>query len=271
MTAHILNDKMAILRAELPYLQRAPQIFLKSLLFCLGPLVTVENAARLEAVNDPAIFALNHNCSFEAILAPCVLIYQRRGRLISFVSDWMYGQLPGINWIYKQIDPVYVYNKPSTIGFLNKYRERNQHGKVLPECLNRLESGRSIGLFPEGTRNPDPSRLLRAKRGLGHLALKSDRPVIPVGIDFPARLKKGTIPAFGRLILRIGEPLCFEREAELLRHSENDPELSDAFRKRYRDYLEQRITHTVMLELAGLSGKEYSFPAPVPPVPKSGR
>jgi 1-acyl-sn-glycerol-3-phosphate acyltransferase len=271
MTAHILNDKVAILRAELPHLPGAPQVFLKSLLFCLGSLVTVENAARLEAVNDPVIFALNHNCSFEAILAPCVLIYQRRGRLISFVSDWMYGRLPGIAWIYKQIDPVYVYNKPSTIGFLNKYRDRNRHGKVLPECLARLESGRSIGLFPEGTRNADPGRLLRAKKGLGYLALESGRPVIPVGIDFPARLQKGKIPAFGRLVLRVGEPLRFEREAGLLRQYENDLELSDAFRKRCRDYLEQRITHTVMLELAGLSGKEYPFPAPVPPVPKSGR
>jgi 1-acyl-sn-glycerol-3-phosphate acyltransferase len=45
-------------------------------------------------------------------------------------------------------------------------------------------AGRSVGLFPEGTVNRDPRRLLRGRFGAARLSLETGAPVLPVGIRF---------------------------------------------------------------------------------------
>lgn len=90
----------------------------------------------------------------------------------------------------------------------------NESGNALIErCAERLRSGRSVILFPEGSRSPE--RGLRTfKRGAAHIALRSTCPILPVVIlcDPPA-LKKGQ--TWYRLPnkklcfdLRVGEALC---------------------------------------------------------------
>jgi 1-acyl-sn-glycerol-3-phosphate acyltransferase len=45
-------------------------------------------------------------------------------------------------------------------------------------------AGGSVGLFPEGTVNRDPRRLLRGRFGAARLSLETGTPVLPVGIRF---------------------------------------------------------------------------------------
>jgi 1-acyl-sn-glycerol-3-phosphate acyltransferase len=49
-------------------------------------------------------------------------------------------------------------------------------------ALDRLLAGRSVGIYPEGTVNRDPERLLRGRLGAARLSLEAGIPVVPVGI-----------------------------------------------------------------------------------------
>jgi 1-acyl-sn-glycerol-3-phosphate acyltransferase len=62
---------------------------------------------------------------------------------------------------------------------------------VIDACVARLAAGRSVVLFPEGSRSPETG-LRPFKRGVAHIALRSDAPLLPVFLDCdPPALKKG--------------------------------------------------------------------------------
>jgi 1-acyl-sn-glycerol-3-phosphate acyltransferase len=67
----------------------------------------------------------------------------------------------------------------------------NDEGEaVISECVARLRAGRSVILFPEGSRSPQRG-LGPFKRGAAYVALASGAPVTPVviGCDPPALMK----------------------------------------------------------------------------------
>ncbi len=62
---------------------------------------------------------------------------------------------------------------------------------VVHACVERLRAGRSVLLFPEGSRSPERG-LGRFRRGAAYAALESGCPIVPVVIDLqPPSLKKG--------------------------------------------------------------------------------
>ncbi len=258
-------SKLNILRTPLPELPFLPRLALRALLLGFGHWLTVEAEHPLDSVKDPAIFALNHNCSYETLLVPCYLFFRRRGRTIGFISDWMFGRIPLLGWFFKQIDPIYVYNKPARFAYLNRHRAQSVRRSIVAQCVARLRAGRSLAVFPEGTRNRDPQVLLRGRQGIGQIVLQSDAPLLPIGIDFPERLAHQRIPNHGPLILRIGAPLLFSEERLCYRRIAAAPGVPAASRKRLLDHVSQRVTYAVMIELARLSGKNYPFPVPEPP------
>ncbi|HWR01855.1 MAG TPA: lysophospholipid acyltransferase family protein [Chlorobaculum sp.] len=206
----------------------------------------------LEAsVCSPCIYAFNHNNVFESLFAPVLLIYLLGGRRVSFVIDWMFGRLPLIGWLMDQVAPVYVYHKKSIVPFLHRTRTREKRGRSLDQCIERLASGTSIGIFPEGTRNGDPHRLLKAKPGIGYIALDSGAQVIPVGIEFRASSRRKRVPIIGRMVLRFGHPMHFPVLTTKYR---------DAVANGKRDekrFLADMVTDDVMLAISELCGKTY--------------
>jgi 1-acyl-sn-glycerol-3-phosphate acyltransferase len=242
-----------VLRAPLPGMPRLPRrIALKTVLGAFGGLVTVQGAERLAAGPEPAIFAFNHGTAFESVLVPCALLYLREGRPLHFLVDWMYLHVPLLGWVIRQCDPIAVYRKPARFRFREAYRLSRAKEPVLDVCLARLEAGGSLGIFPEGTRNADPERLLRGRSGVGELVLRSEAPVVPIGIHYPAGERLGRAPRLGRLVLRVGEPLDFAAErAEAL-----------ALEGRARREVARRAVSRVMASLEELSGKTRLKPEP---------
>lgn len=53
--------------------------------------------------------------------------------------------------------------------------------KVLDKALAVLRRQEVVGIFPEGTRNPDKRSLVLGKTGVARLALEARCPVVPVG------------------------------------------------------------------------------------------
>jgi 1-acyl-sn-glycerol-3-phosphate acyltransferase len=237
-----------ILTAELPALPKRRRALARAAMLAVGGLVEVEEPERLAALPEPAIFALNHSNSFEAFAVPLALIWHRGGRPVHFLADWMYLHLPLVGWLLRQAEPIPVYTKPQRWRLMESHRrEQARRRPVLDATLDRLETGASVGLFPEGTRNRDPERLLRGRGGLGELVLRSEAPVIPTGIRYPARERLGRVPIAGRIHLHLGAPLDFQDErARASRCSGGE-----------RRALVRRIVARVMAELAVLSGKTY--------------
>jgi 1-acyl-sn-glycerol-3-phosphate acyltransferase len=225
---------------------RARRAAVKIVLLTLGRLVRVEHPERLARVPEPAIFALNHSNSFESVVVPAALMHLRGGRQIHFLVDWMFLRLPGLGWLIRQCEPIPVYTKPARWRLGEAHRRARMKRPVLDACLERLAAGGSLGLFPEGTRNRDPRLLLRGRGGLGELVLRSDAPVVPVGIHYPAAAGLGRAPRLGRLVLRVGEPLEFHAEREAAHGRDG----------RERRALARGAVARVMASLLELSGKK---------------
>jgi 1-acyl-sn-glycerol-3-phosphate acyltransferase len=88
----------------------------------------------------------------------------------------------------------------------------NDDGKALVDaCAQRLRAGRSLLLFPEGSRSPHGA-LGRFKRGAARIALECGRPIVPVVVrcDPPALAKgePGYLPTRKlHFHVEVGEPL----------------------------------------------------------------
>ncbi len=226
--------------------------------FLLSRAYGLEN---LSGAGSATIYVFNHNNSLEALMVPALLMYHLGGSSISFVVDWMYGKVPILGSLMNLIDPVYVYHKRSWLPFIEATRPAAPSADTIERCAEKLHAGRSIGIFPEGKRNRDPKNLVRGKSGVGHIALQSGAPVIPVGIDFNCRRTKGKIPVLGRTIVMIGRPMEFLQQSEAYRA------LGSSFSGCSRPHAElnqmaAEVTHEIMLCLAELSGKRYSEPFP---------
>lgn len=239
--------------AEVPHLRDVRGWMLRTVMTGFAPFVTVEGSERLAGVPEPAVFALNHNSSFESIVVPMSLIWLRRGRMLHFLIDWMYLHWPVVGWVMRRSDPIPVYSKPARWRLGERHRREGLRRPVLDACLERLARGGSLGIFPEGTRNRRVDRLLRGRPGLGEIVLRSSVPVVPVGIRFPAAERLGRPPRVGCIVLSVGEPLDFREERALAA-----AELPAGARRA----LARAVVGRVMSEIARLSGKK--FPAGLP-------
>jgi 1-acyl-sn-glycerol-3-phosphate acyltransferase len=249
-----MNQFIDLWRRPLPHLRPAQALLLRMLMLPNLFLMKVEGAEHLRETNGKAcIYAFNHNNAIESLQVPVMLVFLLGGRRVSFVIDWMFARLPVIGWLMNQIDPVYAYHKRSTISFLERNRPPVIPGEIRQQCLDRLAAGTSIGIFPEGTRNGDVKRLLKAKPGIGYIVLESHAPVIPVGIEFHVSRSCLRVPFIGRMTLRFGSPMHFDAM------SASFSDLPDSVRRIRQARLAGEVSGTVMLAIAELCGKSYPY------------
>lgn len=244
---------------RLPFLKPLDAMLLRFLMLPNLFLIRAEGLEHIRERKGPVIFAFNHNNSIESILVPSFLVYHSGGRKISFVIDWMFGKIPLLEQLLKRMEPIYVYHKRSTLKFLESKRpKKGQPVDTVSICCEKLRAGKRIGIFPEGKRNRDPFRLLKAKPGIGHIALRSGVPVIPVGINCVSGKKKKKVRAFSRISLNIGRPLHFVSLGEAYRQA-GSRDSSSLKRAQERHVLATETTNMVMSVIGGLCDKEYSF------------
>ena len=81
----------------------------------------------------------------------------------------------------------------------------------LDTALEVLARGDAFGIYPEGTRSRD-GLLYRGRTGVGHLALTSGAPVVPVGLQGTDEIQPvdARLPRRAKVTVRFGEPLRFE-------------------------------------------------------------
>lgn len=120
----------------------------------------------------------------------------------------------------------------------------NVNGPLLvADCVERLQRGRSVIIFPEGTRS-EAKTLGPLARGAAHVALKGDRDLLPVTIDCePATLSRGEawwdVPERQfTLTLSVDEPVVVEK---VIQEPVSVPRAARLLTAALKDHFERRL------------------------------
>jgi 1-acyl-sn-glycerol-3-phosphate acyltransferase len=199
----------AVLSWPLPELELIDRMLVRSL--ALVSRCKIRGLHGLEHIapdRDPFILALNHSTRQEALLVPALLFLLRRGRRIHFMADWNFRMIPGVDLLYRRAGAITIARKPARPRFLNLVKPLFTDAvSPMVQARRHLMAGHSIGVFPEGTVNRDPLRLLRGRHGAARLSLETGAPVIPVGLRFPTVPQGAIIPEGSPMSIEIGPPL----------------------------------------------------------------
>jgi 1-acyl-sn-glycerol-3-phosphate acyltransferase len=137
---------------------------------------------------DPFILVANHGSHRETVYLTAALMLARGGRPVHFLADWNFLLIPGVGYLYAGTGAIAVTRKDARPRVLNRLKPLFSGATpALEQARARLQAGDSVGVFPEGTVNRDPDRLLRGRFGAARLSLETGVPVLPVGIRFLGR------------------------------------------------------------------------------------
>jgi 1-acyl-sn-glycerol-3-phosphate acyltransferase len=85
--------------------------------------------------------------------------------------------------------------------------------RAIKEILRRLDAGRAVLVFPEGTRSPDGA-MRPFKRGIALLVKRARCPVVPVAVEgcYDAWPRDQAAPSLWgkRIAVKVGEPIAYE-------------------------------------------------------------
>ncbi|AEY65252.1 lysophospholipid acyltransferase family protein [Clostridium sp. BNL1100] len=157
-----------------------------------GGKLFIEGLDNISKSDGPVVFVSNHMSTLETFVFPCIIVPLKE---VTYVVKDSLVSMPIFGSIMRSRNPIVVSRKNSRQDLLN----------VINKGKEILAEGRSIVLFPEGTRqeqfNPEKFNSLGIK-----LAKEAGVPVIPVAI-------KTDFWGNGKLIKDIGpirrkEPVC---------------------------------------------------------------
>ncbi|MBT3877966.1 1-acyl-sn-glycerol-3-phosphate acyltransferase [Candidatus Peregrinibacteria bacterium] len=147
---------------------------------------------------EPVIFVSNHQSLIDVKLSIAAI-----PRNFSFISKDILFKIPLLG----------KYMKTSGHIGIRRTDERNAYG-TLSEVIKKLDGGKSIIFFPEGTRSEN-GELGKFKRGISMVILKSGRKVIPTAImGSRGFLPKSSIlsnPGHRDICFRFGKPIEFPK------------------------------------------------------------
>lgn len=148
-----------------------------------------------------SILAPNHESIFD------ILVMASVPHDFSWVSKQEVGKIPFIGSAMRAMGCYFV------------RRDRSEHDfNIMAEVEDGLKQGRSVIIFPEGTRTRT-GELLPFKKGAFRTAKQTGAPIIPVALTGTRKIAKpGELPTRGhRVIARFGQPFYVEKDADLLK------------------------------------------------------
>lgn len=96
-------------------------------------------------------------------------------------------------------------------GCVMIHRKNARHSaEAIKQVVNNVKNGFSMVIFPEGTRNPNVDSLLDFKHGAFKVALRSEKPLVPITLVKPKNYNKIKWPFKKRVTLVIHKPLPFD-------------------------------------------------------------
>jgi 1-acyl-sn-glycerol-3-phosphate acyltransferase len=206
-------SRSSLLTAPYPHPpeHRATRWVIRATLLAFGRRVRgVTGIDRLRGMTGPFVTVLNHSQRLEAFLVPALLAWLRGGRIVRFLADWNFMLLPPVYLLYRSARVIPVATKPARPRFLTPLRRLLAPApNGFDEARTCLARGQAVGLFPEGTTNRNPERLLHGRGGAARLAADADVPVLPIGIRFPDHSDPDRSIGDGEpLSIHVGTPLA---------------------------------------------------------------
>ena len=183
--------------------------------------VRVEGAEKLPA--GPFVLAPVHRSNIDTPLAAAVTT--RRLCFLGKESMWKYRASA---WLF------------DTLGGVPVNRESTDR-EALRRCLEVLERGEPLVVFPEGGRRSGPV-VETLHEGAAYLALRARVPIVPVGIGGSERaMPKGSrLLRPGRICIVVGEPIVPSPRANGGRASRREiRELTDRLRQEIQRLFDQ--------------------------------
>ena len=116
-----------------------------------------------------------------------------------------------------------ILTKAGHIPVQKSLRSRLQ---TVEQALERLSTGRTVGIFPEGSLSPERGEFCRPRSGAARIALQSGVPVIPIGIYHSKNAcfyktvktehyeKTGRVVVRGEYYLSVGKPMLFNGDGK---------------------------------------------------------
>lgn len=147
-----------------PLLTRVVRTWADRLLKVAGVQVSVTGLANVP--DSAALFVCNHQGNFDIPICLCKI-----GPVKSMVSKKEIAKIPGIHSWMSYFDCLFM-----------DRGDARQSLRCLNEAQALLEKGRSVVIFPEGTRSRGPL-MGEFKPGALRCALKAKVPIVPVAID----------------------------------------------------------------------------------------
>lgn len=211
-------------------------IIIFALRFIVLPLVRllwVRRVTGLEHIpsEGAAIIVLNHQSYFDFIgfvaVAPRSVHFLAAEKFYTKETHWIWG-------------PVM-----DATGQIRVDRKSNNKEAVYKAVEDNLQQGRLIGIFPEGTRAPQGTEMLRGFTGATRFAAKSRVPLIPVGVKgaYEIMSRHDKVPRLKKILeFHIDKPIHLPTEAVNWDKDEH-----------------QRMTDSVMRVISKLSNKPYPY------------
>ena len=197
-------------------------------------------------VHGPAVLAANHQSFCDSFFLPLVL-----RRRVTYVAKAEYFD----NW------------KTACFFLAAGQIPMNRSGggasqRALDTATEVLNAGHLLGIYPEGTRAPDP-RLHKGHTGVARLSLRCDVPIIPVGIVGTRAVQppgSNVMRPFHAVTIRFGPPVTYLHAGQAVTTGEcgepvvtgSDPVSRDLDPEELRC-----LTDALMKEIARLSGQDY--------------
>jgi 1-acyl-sn-glycerol-3-phosphate acyltransferase len=203
--------------------------------------VRIEGREHIPATG-PAVLAANHQSFCDSFFLPLVL-----RRRVTYVAKSEYFDNWRTAWFFRAAGQI-----PMQRG------GGDASQRALDTAKEVLRGGDLLGIYPEGTRSPDP-RLHKGHTGVARLALGCDVPIIPVGIVGTREVQppgSNFMRPFRPVTVRFGPPLDFPRHGATARGPCPDP-AGGAPDDRDEQFELRALTDALMTEIARLSGQEY--------------
>lgn len=142
----------------------------------------------------PCLFVSNHQAIFDTFLLIATI-----DKLTGFIAKKEIEKIPLIGSWMKEIGTVYIDRKNIREGM-----------KAINKGVENLKKGRSMIIFPEGTRSLK-SEMAEFKKGSMKLALKANVPIVPITIDGTYRvLEVGDQVRGNSVKIRFHKPVYLE-------------------------------------------------------------
>lgn len=143
--------------------------------------------------DTPVLYIGNHRSFFDIVLT-----YVRVPRPTGYIAKKSMEKVPLLNIWMRNLHCLFLDRENLKAG-----------AQTIIEAIHMMRDGKSVCIFPEGTRNKEEGTLLPFHEGSFKIAVKADCPIIPMTINNSAAVFENQFPKIKKahVIIEYGKPI----------------------------------------------------------------